>query len=34
MLLDTLDAGLLGNLLTRKGTFRAGDSSIRAFQDF
>ena len=41
MLLDTLDASLLGNLLTVKGvirdgegTIRAGEGTIRAGQDF
>ena len=41
MLLGTLGASLLGNLLTRKdtirageGTFRAGESTVRADQDF
>ena len=41
MLLGTLGASLLGNLLTRKdtirageGTFRAGESIVRADQDF
>ena len=31
---DTLDASLLGNLLTGKGTIRAGEGTIRAGQDF
>ena len=30
MLLDTLEASLLGNLLTGKGTVRAGEGIIRA----
>ena len=34
MLLGTLDASLLGNLLTGKITIRAGKSTIRAVQDF
>ena len=34
MLLDTLGASLLGNLLTGKGIFRAGEGAIRADQDF
>ena len=34
MLLDTLGAGLLGNLLTGKGTIRAGEGTIRESQDF
>ena len=34
MLLDTLGAILLGNLLTVKGTIRAGEETIRASQDF
>ena len=41
MLLGTLDATLLGNLLTAKGTirvgdgtFRAGEGTIRAGEDF
>ena len=34
MLLGTLGARLLGNLLTGKGTIRAGDGTIRAEQDF
>ena len=34
ILLGTLGASLLGNLLTGKGTFRAGDGTIRAGQDF
>ena len=34
MLLGTLGASLLGNLLTGKGTIRAGKSKIRAAQDF
>ena len=34
MLLSTLDFRLLGNLLTGKGTTRAGGGTIRASQDF
>ena len=34
MLLGTLGASLLGNLLTGKGTVRAGEGIIRAGQDF
>ena len=34
MLLGTLGASLLGNLLTGKGIFRAGEGAIRADQDF
>ena len=34
MLLGTLDASLLGNLLTGKGTIRAGKGTARAGQDF
>ena len=41
MLLGTLDATLLGNLLTGKGaivtsqcTIRAGEGTVRASQDF
>ena len=34
MLLGTLDASLLGNLLTSKGTIRAGKGTIRASQSF
>ena len=30
MLLDTLDASLLGNLLARKVTIRAGEGTIKA----
>ena len=30
MLLDTLGASLLGNLLTAKGTIRAGEGTVRA----
>ena len=30
LLLGTLGASLLGNLLTRKGTIRAGEGTIRA----
>ena len=30
MLLDTLDASLLGNVLTGKGKIRAGESTIKA----
>ena len=33
MLLGTLGASLLGNLLTVKGTIRAGECTIRAFED-
>ena len=32
MLLGTLGAGLLGNLLASKGTIRAGKDTIRAVQ--
>ena len=34
MLLGTLGASLLGNLLAGKGTCRAGEGTIRAGQDF
>ena len=34
MLLGTLDAKLLGNLLTDKGTMPAGEGTIRAGHDF
>ena len=34
MLLGTLGAKLLGNLLTGKGTIRAGKSTITGGQDF
>ena len=34
MLLGTLGARLLGHLLTGKGTIRAGEGTIREFQDF
>ena len=34
VLLGTLDASLLGNLLTGKGTIRAGEETIRAGQNF
>ena len=34
MLLGTLGASLLGNLLTGKGTIRVGEGTIRAGQDF
>ena len=34
MLLGTLGAISLGNLLTVKGTIRAGERKIRASQDF
>ena len=34
MLLGTLVASLLGNLLTGKDTIRAGEGTIRAGQDF
>ena len=34
MLLGTLGASLLGNLLTSKGRIRAGEDTIRADQDF
>ena len=34
MLFDTLGASLLGNLLIGKGAIRAGESTIRAGQDF
>ena len=33
MLLATLGASLLGNLLAGKGTIRAGEGTIRAAQD-
>ena len=33
MLLGTLGASLLGNLLTVKGTIRAGEGTIRAVED-
>ena len=34
MLLGTLGASLLGNLLTGKGTITDGEATIRADQDF
>ena len=34
MLLGTLYTSLIENLLTGKGTIRAGESTIRASQDF
>ena len=34
MLLGTLDASLLGNLLTGKGMIRAGEGTITAGKDF
>ena len=34
MLLGTLGASSLGNVLTVKGTIRAGEGTIRAGQDF
>ena len=34
MLLETLGASLLGNLLTGKGIIRAGEVTVRAGQDF
>ena len=34
MLLGTLGASLLGNLLPGKGTIRAGGGTVRAVQDF
>ena len=34
MLLKTLGASLLGNLLTGKGTIKAGNRTIRAGYDF
>ena len=34
MLLGTLDVGLLGNLLTGKGTIRTGEGRIRAGEIF
>ena len=34
MLLGTLDASLLENLLTCKGTVRAGEGTVRAGQNF
>ena len=34
VLLGTLGASLLGNLLTGKATIRAGEGKIRAGQDF
>ena len=34
MLLGTLGASLLGNLLTGKGTIKEGEGTIRAGQDF
>ena len=34
MILGTLGASLLGNLLTGKGTIRAGGDTIRAGHDF
>ena len=34
MLWGTLGAGLLGNLLTGKGTIRSGEGTIRASKNF
>ena len=34
MLLGTLAANLLGNLLTGKGTVRPGEETVRTGQDF
>ena len=34
MLLGTLGASLLGNLLTSKGTIRAGEGTVRIGHDF
>ena len=34
MLLGTLSASLLGNLLTGKGTIKVGGATVRARQDF
>ena len=34
MLLGTLSASLLGNLLTGKGTIRTGEGTVRAGKDF
>ena len=34
MLFGTLRASLLGNLLTSKGTIKAGEDTIKAGQDF
>ena len=34
MLLGTLGASLLGNLLTGKGIIRTGEGTVRAGQDF
>ena len=34
MLLGKLNASLFGNPLTGKGTIRAGEGTIRAYQDF
>ena len=34
MLLGTLSASLLGNLLTGKGTIKVCDATVRARQDF
>ena len=34
ILLGTLGAGLLGNLLTGKGAIRAGEDTIRSGQEF
>ena len=34
MLLGTLDANMLGSALTRKGVIRAGESTIRAGENF
>ena len=34
MLLGTLGSSLLGSILTNKGTFRAGEGTVRAGQDF
>ena len=34
MLLGTLNASSLGNLLTVKGTIRAGEGTVRAGQNF
>ena len=34
MLLSTLEASFLGNLLTGEETIRAGEDTVRASQDF
>ena len=34
MLIDTLGANLLGNVLTAKGVMKAGESTVNARQNF